>query len=136
MRKSSRRGRGNARPRELHPLRSCRKRRCFDGDNRTAARSRKRQWRTRNASELARHYALETLGKEMAGYSKTPLAQKLGIKADTKVVTLAAPNSYRKWLAPLPDGVSFSDKANRGANFVHLFVRERRKWEKEVKLLR
>src|SRR3954468_13671780 len=28
----------------------------------------------------AGHHALETLRKEMAGYSKTPLAQKLGIK--------------------------------------------------------
>jgi len=72
----------------------------------------------------------------MAGYSKTPLAQKLGIKAGMKVVALAAPNGFRKLLAPLPDGVSFNDKANRGANFVHLFVTERRNLEKELKRLR
>lgn len=79
---------------------------------------------------------LETLGKEMAGYSKTPLAQKLGIKAGMNVAALAAPTGYRKLLAPLPQGVSFTDKAKRGANFVHLFVTERRTLEKELKRLR
>jgi hypothetical protein len=72
----------------------------------------------------------------MAGYSKTPLAQKLGIKAGTNVVTLGAPVGYRKWLAPLPEGVSFRDKAIAGSGFVHLFVSERRTLEKELKRLR
>ena len=72
----------------------------------------------------------------MAGYSKTPLAQKLGIKAGTKVAALAAPAGYKKLLAPLPDGVSFSDKASAGSNFVHLFVTERRTLETELKRLR
>jgi len=79
---------------------------------------------------------LETLGKEMAGYSKTPLAQKLGIKPDSEVAALSAPAGYRKWLAPLPAKVSFSDKAKAGARFVHLFVTERRVLEKELKRLR
>ena len=72
----------------------------------------------------------------MAGYSKTPLAQKLGIKAGTKVSALNAPASYRKLLAPVPEGVSFVDKATAGAGFVHLFVTERRVLEKELKRLR
>jgi hypothetical protein len=72
----------------------------------------------------------------MAGYSKTPLAQKLGIKAGIEVVTLGAPPSYRKWLAPLPEGVSFDDEASAGSAFVHLFARERRTLEKESKRLR
>ena len=58
----------------------------------------------------------------MAGYSKTPLAQKLGIKAGTNVVALGAPPSYRKWLAPMPEGVSFHEKAIASSAFVHLFV--------------
>jgi hypothetical protein len=86
--------------------------------------------------EVARHYVPETLGKEMAGYSKTPLAKKLGIKAGMKVVTLDAPAGYRKWLAPLPAKVSFADKASDGVDFVHLFVTERRTLEKELKRLR
>lgn len=72
----------------------------------------------------------------MAGYSKTPLAQKLGLKPEIKVVALNAPAGYRKLLAPLPAGVSFVDKATAGAGFVHLFVRERRVLEKELKRLR
>ena len=72
----------------------------------------------------------------MAGYSKTPLAQKLGIKAGAKVVALDAPAGYRKWLTPLPEGVSFGDKAISGSTFVHLFVTERSMLEKELKRLR
>jgi hypothetical protein len=72
----------------------------------------------------------------MAGYSKTPLAQKLGIKAGTTVAALAAPPRYRKWLAPLPEGVSFKEKATTGSAFVHLFVAERGTLEKELKRLR
>jgi hypothetical protein len=72
----------------------------------------------------------------MAGYSKTPLTQKLGIKPGAKVAALNAPAGYRKLLAPVPAGVSFTDKAAVGAGFVHLFVTERRGLEKELKRLR
>ena len=40
-----------------------------------------------------------------AGYSATPLAKKLGIKAGASVVLIEAPEGYRSWLAGLPDGV-------------------------------
>src|SRR4051812_25740531 len=66
--------------------------------------------------KVARHYAHVTLGKEMAGYSKTPLAQKLGIKAQTKVAALHAPVGYGKLLAPLPADVSFAEKAIVGSS--------------------
>ena len=72
----------------------------------------------------------------MAGYSKTPLAQKLGIKTGTKVAALAAPAGYQKWLAPLPAGVLFTNKADPGSSFVHLFATERRTLAKELKRLR
>jgi hypothetical protein len=72
----------------------------------------------------------------MAGYSKTPLAQKLGLKPGIKVAALNAPSGYRKLLAPLPAQVSFVHKATAGADFVHLFVTERRILEKELKRLR
>jgi hypothetical protein len=72
----------------------------------------------------------------MAGYSKTPLAQKLGIKSGAKVAALNAPPGYRKLLAPLPANVSFTDKTTAGENFVHLFVTERRILEAELKRLR
>ena len=72
----------------------------------------------------------------MAGYSKTPLAQKLGIKPGARVVSLAEPAGYRKSLAPLPAKVSFSNKAAAGSEFVHLFVTERRILQAELKRLR
>src|SRR2546423_6789571 len=72
----------------------------------------------------------------MAGYSKTPLPQKLGIKASMKVIPVVAPEGYGKWFAPLPDGISFADKPIAGSSFVHLFTTERRTLEKELKRLR
>ena len=72
----------------------------------------------------------------MAGYSKTPLAQKLGIKPGAEVTVLGAPPDYKKWLAPLPEKVSFNDSARAGSKFVHLFATERGLLEKELKRLR
>jgi hypothetical protein len=86
--------------------------------------------------KVARHYAPETLGKEMAGYSGTPLAQKLGIKAGHKVVTIGAPAGYRKLLSPLPEKVSFTRETKTGATFIHLFVADRKTMERELKRLR
>ena len=72
----------------------------------------------------------------MAGYSGTPLAQKLGIKPEHKVVTIGAPAGYRKLLAPLPKGVSFTTEVTAAAPFVHLFVTKRQTLERELKRLR
>ena len=72
----------------------------------------------------------------MAGYSGTPLAQKLGIKPEHKVVTIGAPAGYRKLLAPLPKGVSFTTEVAAAALFVHLFVTKRQTLERELKRLR
>lgn len=72
----------------------------------------------------------------MAGYSGTPLAQKLGIKAGQKVATIAAPKEYRKLLAPLPERVSFTTEMAAGVSFVHLFARKRQALEKELRRLR
>ena len=72
----------------------------------------------------------------MAGYSGTPLAQKLGIKAGQEVITINAPASYSKLLAPLPEAISFTQKVTAGTSFVHLFVSERKALEKELKRLR
>ncbi len=44
-------------------------------------------------------------GVALAGYSGTPLAKKLGIKADTRLVVLRAPPDFPARLAPLPPGV-------------------------------
>jgi hypothetical protein len=61
----------------------------------------------------------------MAGYSSTPLAKKLGIKAGLRVALLGAPANYRKLLAPLPDGVAFGTRIAKGAELVHVFTRSK-----------
>ena len=59
----------------------------------------------------------------MAGYSETPLAKKLGLKAGCSVYVIGAPKDYLKLLAPLPRGASILFKpVPGGADIVHLFV--------------
>lgn len=72
----------------------------------------------------------------MAGYSGTPLAQKLGLKAGQNVVTIGAPPGYRKLLSPLPEKVSFTNEVKVGSTFIHLFVSDRKTMERELKRLR
>lgn len=60
----------------------------------------------------------------MAGYSETPLAKKLGIKAGASVYVIAAPRDYEMLLAPLPKNVAFVSKPKKdGADIVHLFIK-------------
>ena len=72
----------------------------------------------------------------MAGYSGTPLAQKLGIKAGQTVVTINAPANYKKLLSPLPERVAFTTEVEKEASFIHLFAAERKALQKELKRLR
>jgi hypothetical protein len=58
----------------------------------------------------------------VAGYSGTPLSQKLGIKPGHAVHTIDAPERYRALLAPLPDDVIFASRLSEGVDVVHLFV--------------
>jgi hypothetical protein len=60
--------------------------------------------------------------REMAGYSGTPLAKKLGIKPGSAVLLIGAPSDYREWVSPLPEDVSFVSKPRTGqCDLVHLF---------------
>jgi len=60
----------------------------------------------------------------MAGYSGTPLAQKLGIKEGHHVVLLEAPKGFNALLEPLP-AVSMATKLQRNADVIVLFVTRR-----------
>ena len=53
----------------------------------------------------------------MAGYSGTPLPQKLGIKAGQRVALLGAPAGFLKTLGAPPEGVTVSTALGRGAPF-------------------
>jgi len=60
-----------------------------------------------------------------AGYSKRPLADKLGIKAGMRIAILNAPDGYAETLGALPDGVQVLDGLEKNLDFVHDFVRAR-----------
>jgi hypothetical protein len=60
-----------------------------------------------------------------AGYSGTPLARKLGFKPGQNVALLGEPPGYRKLLAPLPEGVTFTSKIGKTSDVVHLFTTSR-----------
>jgi hypothetical protein len=58
-----------------------------------------------------------------AGYSKTPLVQKLGIKPDTTLVLLDAPVGFRRELKGLPSGVRVVTRPVASARLSVWFVR-------------
>jgi hypothetical protein len=72
----------------------------------------------------------------MAGYSGTPLPQKLGIKPGLIVVVIDPPENYRKLLSQIPSGVNFATRPVRNTKFIHLFIKERRALEKHLSSLR
>lgn len=80
----------------------------------------------------------------MAGYSETPLAQKLGIKAGEQIVSINPPKNYSKLIGPLPARVRI-DVLGRGCSrgrrprpkrFVHFFTTKRSELRRELKSLR
>ena len=72
----------------------------------------------------------------MAGYSGTPLAQKLGYKTGVRVWIQAMPPDYRDWLAPLPQGVVFQRRAGADTALHHLFLSRRAQLERSLRLRR
>ena len=72
----------------------------------------------------------------MAGYSGTPLAQKLGIKPGATLAAINPPPNYRRLLAPIPPRVHFVSRAGQNANFIHLFCDRRRILDRELIRLR
>ena len=62
----------------------------------------------------------------MAGYSGTPLAKKLGIKAHSRVALVNAPPGFADTLADLPEGVSLANSVRGRESFdlILLFCRD------------
>ncbi len=57
----------------------------------------------------------------MAGYSGTPLAMKLGIKAGAKVMLINAPDHYLDLFTDLPPDVCFTDNVSHENDVIHFF---------------
>jgi hypothetical protein len=72
----------------------------------------------------------------VAGYSGTPLPQKLGIKPGLMVVTINAPANYRRLLGQLPDHVNFSNRVTSNSIFVHLFTTNLNELQRRLSILR
>jgi hypothetical protein len=58
------------------------------------------------------------------GYSGTPLAKKLGLKAPLKLLTINTPKEYKSWLGDLPEGVQLVTKAKAPIEAAHVFTTE------------
>ena len=61
------------------------------------------------------------LGPRMAGYSGTPLVQKLGIKTGSKVVIISAPRDFAETLGPLPESVTLGSALRGKADVIVCF---------------
>jgi hypothetical protein len=68
----------------------------------------------------------------MAGYSGTPLVDKLGVKPGTRVALVGAPEGFESALEPLPPGASVHRRVSRGTDVAVMFSTSRaelaRKW--------
>jgi len=71
----------------------------------------------------------------MAGYSGTPLIQKIGIKPGHRVVLRNHPFSFVKDLGKLPEGVESSERLSGKANVVVYFSEKRAALEKDFAAL-
>ena len=66
----------------------------------------------------------------MVGYSGTPLYRKLGMKEESRVALLGAPEGFEAALGPLPAGVKVLRRLAPDLDVAVLFVTERRQLER------
>jgi hypothetical protein len=66
------------------------------------------------------------------GYSGTPLAKKLGIKAGTRVCVSGGPPDYEALLEPWPAGAVKVDRIDAKTDVVHLFEASRARLDKAL----
>lgn len=71
----------------------------------------------------------------MAGYSGTPLVQKLGIKPGHRLLLLGAPEGFDATLGALPEGVTVRRAARGTADVVILFTTRRALLEARIDAL-
>lgn len=71
-----------------------------------------------------------------AGYSGTPLAQKLGLVAGSRILVLGSPRPYGEIVATLPGGIELVARPTKATDLVHLFVTERETLARQLATLR
>lgn len=72
----------------------------------------------------------------LSGYSGTPLARKLGVKANTRLMPVHAPSDYASWLGTLPTGATLVSRVGPSVDIVHVFATRRADLERDLKRLR
>ena len=72
----------------------------------------------------------------MAGYSATPLAQKLGIKAGSTVHLAGAPPGFPETLEPLPPGMRFTRRLTAAVDIAHVFTTDKKVLQSTLSTLR
>jgi hypothetical protein len=70
------------------------------------------------------------------GYSGTPLAKKLGIAANSRVVARHAPGDYVQLLEPVPAGAAFESAVSHATDIVHVFTERKEILKTELASLR
>ena len=63
------------------------------------------------------------------GYLKRPLADKLGIKEEFKIIILKPPESYFNRLGKLPRGVIIKKEQKRPLDLIHFFTKSKKELE-------
>lgn len=58
----------------------------------------------------------------MAGYSSTPLPKKLGIKENSRVAFVNAPDGFQNYLGPLPASAEVVKRITKPLDLILLFV--------------
>jgi len=71
----------------------------------------------------------------MAGYSGTPLVQKIGIKPGHRLVLRNQPPSFLRGLGKLPEGVAATERLNGAADVVVYFTEKRAALERDFPTL-
>src|SRR5436309_6962234 len=90
---------------------------------RSSHRSRKRREHQRPRVECAKNC--------MAGYSGTPLIQKIGIKPGHRIILRNHPASFVKNLGKLPEGAESADRLSGKANVIVYFTDQLAELEKD-----
>lgn len=67
----------------------------------------------------------DEVAKPVAGYSGTPMAKKLGIKAGFHIALINAPDHYFQLFTDLPQDLHISNEISSGHDLIHLFVKDK-----------
>ncbi len=73
---------------------------------------------------------------EPAGYSKTPLLRKLGIKSGHRLLWIDPPEGFHSLLGPLPEDVELLPTDAPSADVVHVFIRQAEALKKALERLK